>query len=166
MLLGRQGGKGKLFPLGEGMTLPRCGISFCLFAPNPALSSVIPSVQIICWVISRGQSQNEVSQGRQARDGGMSPLNALPRKEPPHPDHQGQGDFSLKSQGNVGHLVLQLQLGRAWAIWMSWHLQPCSCHLSKCSRGKGEQNHRTHNSSVQEPSVNLRSSNSQSQPDF
>lgn len=80
---------------------------------------------------------------------------------------RGQVDVSLTSlwcQGCGGHLVLQLQLGRAWAIWMSWHFQPCSCHLSKCSRGKGEQNRRTHKSSVQEPSVNLRSSNSQSQP--
>lgn len=49
------------------MALPRCGISFCFFAPNPALFGVSHSVQIICWVISREQSQDEISQ---ARDGG------------------------------------------------------------------------------------------------
>lgn len=121
------------------MALPRCGISFCFLAPNPALSGVKHSVQIICWVISRGQSQNEVIQGRQARDGEVSPLKALPRKEAPHPNYRGQGDVSLTNlwcQGCVGHLVLQLQLGRAWKIWTCWHLQPCGCHLSKCIGAK------------------------------
>lgn len=76
---------------------------------------------------------------------------------------RGQGGVSL-TPGMCGHLMPQLQLGRAWTIRLCWRLQPCSCHLSKCSRGRGERNHRTHNSSVQEPSVNPRSSNSQSQP--
>lgn len=89
-LPGGKGGKGKLFPLGEGMALPRCGISLCFFAPNPACSGAShTSVLPICWVSSWGQSQNKVSHGRLARDGAVPPLKALPEKEAPHPNYQG-----------------------------------------------------------------------------
>lgn len=89
-LLERKGGKGKLFLLGEGMDLPRCGISLCLSAPNPVLSGVNhTSVLLICWVISWGQSQNKGSHRRSATDGAVPPLKALPKKKAPHPNYQG-----------------------------------------------------------------------------
>lgn len=169
LLLGRKGGKEKLFSLGEGMDLPRCGIPLCFFAPNPALSGINhTSVLSICGVICQGQSQNKVSCGRSARDGAVPALKALPEKEAPRPNSQGPrrclprepvvpglcGGPSDPSCRWTGHRV---SLTR-------WHRRPCGCHSSECTRGRGEQSHRTRSSSVQELRVNLRSSNSQSQP--
>lgn len=93
--------------------------------------------------------------------GVVLPLEALPRKEPPHPNQQGPR-WCLPAKpvvpGMCGHLVLQLQCPGTWDVLTSPTLW-----LSPVQVQQGQRRTK-HNSSGQELSVNLRSSNSHSQP--
>jgi len=72
------------------MDLPRCGVSLCFFGPNPVLSAVNDtSILLIYWVVSWGQSWNKISHGRRTGDEAVPPLEALPKKNVPHPNYQG-----------------------------------------------------------------------------
>lgn len=142
---------------------------FFFFAPNPALSGLShTAVPLICWVISWGQSQNKVSHGRSGTGGAVPPLKALPEKDAPRPNYHGPRRRLPHKPVGPGvvwwYLGLQLWLDMAEASWTCWHLQPRGSRSSEYAGGKGKQSHITRNSSVQERSVNLRSSNSQSQP--
>lgn len=143
------------------MALPRCGISFCFFAPNPALFGVSHSVQIICWIISWMQSQDKISQGGQARDGGgVAP--GSPSQE------------RTSSSKPAGTKVMSpCQACGARDVWAPRAPAAVPGHLGcagipnpvvlTCPGAAGAKRTK-HNSSGQEPSVNLRSSNSHSQP--